>query len=55
MDNQTYTPWVLPPEQNPLYRRNQRRNLGRIGLALTAYLLSTSLLSAALSFVAARC
>ena len=54
MGNQTYTPWVLPPEQNPLYRRNQRRNLGRIGLALAIYLLSTSLLSAAMSFVAAR-
>ena len=54
MDNQTYTPWVLPPEQNPLYRKNQKRNLGRIGLAFTVYLLSTSLLATVMSFVAAH-
>ena len=37
----------LPPERNPIYKRQERRNLGRIGWALTIYYLTASLLATA--------
>lgn len=35
-------PWALPPEQNPYYKKEQRKTVNRIGFALVLYLLFTS-------------
>lgn len=44
------TPAPLPPEQNPAYHRRERRNLSRIGWALTLYMAIVVLLSGAIHF-----
>lgn len=53
MDAYSYSPYhqppaTLPPERNPVYKRQERKNLSRIGWALTLYLLTVALLSTAL-------
>lgn len=54
MEPYSYTPYhppaPLPPERDPVYQRKERQNIGRIGWALTIYLLVVSLLSIALYY-----
>ncbi len=56
MEHYSYTPHqppvYLPPEQNPVYKQQERRNLGRIGWALTVYLAAVTLLATAIYAVA---
>ncbi len=54
MESYSYNPYqtFLPPEQNPAYKKQERRNLGRIGWALTVYLAVVSLLATAIYTVA---
>lgn len=46
--------YSLPPEQNPYYKKRERRNLSRIGAALSGYLLLVSVVQLAISAVSAR-
>lgn len=50
----SYDPnYYLPPERNPAYKRQERRNLRRIGWALAGYLLFANVIAVTLYYVAA--
>ena len=48
---QYFSTFELPPGQNPLYRRNEKKNLSRIGLALFLYLIIAGLTQTLLMYV----
>lgn len=55
MEQNPYIPYdpnlYLPPEQNPYYKKQQRRNISRIGFALLIYLVFANLVALAMYYV----
>lgn len=43
--------YALPPEQNPYYKKRERQNLSRIGLAFTVYMVFLSVVQVAMVYL----
>ncbi|MBQ8894854.1 MAG: CPBP family intramembrane metalloprotease [Clostridia bacterium] len=53
MEQQPFENFYLPPEQNDYYKKGERSNLSRIGIAFTVYMVLTTLISYAIAYVVA--